>query len=82
MLKFYIITTLISITILYLTSQSIKARLKREGHVFKSEKTLIEQVHGCLPTLIPLLNIFIALIAVFFYEEAYQKVKLAANKLE
>jgi hypothetical protein len=72
MLKFYIISTVLSGIVSLISIKAISCRIKREGYVCKTKYSICEELTSYLYLLIPLFNILFALIALFKQEEAYQ----------
>jgi uncharacterized membrane protein len=75
MLKFYLISTFISVMVFIISVVALGYRLKREGYIATETYTFWESLHSSLPILAPILNIIIALGCIFNSDEAYEKVK-------
>jgi hypothetical protein len=74
MLKFYIISTLISIFVVRISVLAINSKLKREGYKYNKIKySLTEKIQGYIALFVPILNILLALISLFFYEKIYNE---------
>ena len=79
-LKFYLISTLICIIITVISIRSISIALIRDGYESKTKHTPWESLHACLPTLIPIINIFIALYFIFGSDDILSRTKLKRDK--
>lgn len=77
MLKFYIYSLVITSLVMIISGLAMKERLKREGYKYTKKYSLFELIHGFLPALIPIFNIFLAFIFIFKYEELFAKMKEA-----
>ncbi len=68
MLKFYIISTICSVVVIFITVLSVNAELRREGYQ-KPERASIEKLRSWLPAFFPILNIAMAIVCILKYEE-------------
>ena len=61
MMKFYIISTIISIVVIFISLYSMDGQIKREGYKRVYRASTGEIARGWMLTLIPILNILMAL---------------------
>ena len=70
MLKFYLISTVLCWSVAFISSKAMDAKLKREGKKrIKVNYSVFEKTQTLLPLLIPIANIFLALIFIFMFDE-------------
>jgi hypothetical protein len=83
MLRFYIISTIISIVIIIVCSKAMLNKAKCEGVASERKKySIAEKMQRMIPLLIPIFNIFLALIFIFCEEELYKRTFMNTNKGE
>lgn len=76
MIKFYIISTFISIFILLINGKTMDSRLIEEGYISHTKYSFIEKLRLSLYMFIPILNILLTFVVLFNYEETYNALKL------
>lgn len=73
-LKIYIISVVVCWLLAWITVNAIKQRAKREGKTTVTKKRgIFESIHGAIPLMVPVFNIFLALIFIFKFETLYEK---------
>lgn len=75
MLKFYVISTVFSFLILLINGASVESKLKREGYKRSFNLTSAEKLRNYMLSVIPILNILLAIVSIFCYDKVIAKAK-------
>ena len=74
LLKIYIFSIIVCWLLAWLTGLAIKQRAKSEGKTTVTKKRgIFENIHGFIPLMVPIFNVFLALIFIFGFETLYKK---------
>jgi hypothetical protein len=75
LINLYLISVAISILALFFTDISISQRIKREGFKEKRDSPLSDELRACLVLFIPFINLYLAWVMLFRFENIYESMK-------
>lgn len=82
LVKLYIGSVIVTFIVLWVTSEALKSKLKREGYKYNNKISWFEELHAYLAMFMPILNLFLVYACFYWFEVVYARFKAKSIKID